>query len=57
MTDQPFQLLDPSFVLLERGLLGEDLRSFPDEFSLSMAEGNGMHAVGPCDLASGLGRA
>ena len=57
MTDQPFQFLDPSLVLLDGGLLGEDLRPFLDGLPLPMREGDRMNAARAGNLADGLGPA
>jgi hypothetical protein len=55
MTDQPFQLLDPSLVLLDGGLLGENLRPFLDELFLSMGKCDRMNTIGAGNLADRFG--
>jgi len=57
MPDQPFQLFDSFLILVDRGLLGEDLRPFRDELFFPMLDRDRKNAIRTRNLADGLGPA
>ena len=54
MPDQPLQFFDSLLVLMNRRLLGEDLRPFLQKILFPVGDGHGMDTVGSGHLTDGL---